>query len=383
MENLILKQFINSSFLNGGFLLQVNPTATEQSSWMSVLTNPIAIIMILIMFALLFVIRALTKVLLEVAGNKMKRNLQDNKEGILKAIALLIVMITASSTGFAQDAAAAAVTTASPKIIGGMAQSVFYVITAVIIIEAIIIYVLLMSIRKMVTKDNLDQYNAGPESQGVIAKWWDQLNGYKAAEQADIDLGHDYDGIRELDNRLPPWWLYGFYATILFSGYYLWTHHVSHSAPDSIQEYKTEMAVAEKQVAEYLKTKGDDFNENTVKMLGTEDIAEGKKMFETTCAACHLNTGAGSVGPNLTDAYWLNGGDIKSVFKTIKYGIRAMPPWQNSFSGKQMAQLASFVESLKNTNVAGGKAPEGEEFKEGAGEAQPPADSTAATAAQK
>jgi cytochrome c oxidase cbb3-type subunit 3 len=331
---------------------------------MSVITNPIALTMIFIMIVLLLVIKSLTGVLLHVADVKTKRSIKDKNDNANKAIGILALFLISSVSVFAQSNAVV-VTPPAEELIGGMTQTVFILIAGVILIEAIIIYALLSNIRKLVTQTNLDIYNAEEESQNSFAKWWDKFNEFKPIEEeAQIDLGHNYDGIRELDNRLPPWWLYGFYGTIIFAMLYLWRYHVVHSAPLSAQEYTMSVAKAEKEVADYLKTKGDNINESNIKMLGAADIAEGANLFKGTCVACHLANGGGSVGPNLTDAYWLNGGDIKSVFKTIKYGVRAMPSWQNNFSGKQLAQLASYVESLRNTNVPGGKAPQGELFKE-------------------
>ena len=368
MKELVISQFIDLKLFKGGLLLQVPPPAVpeETSAWMSVLTNPIALIMIFIMIVMLFIIRSLTKVLLQVTDVKIKRTLSEQKEGGMKVLGIIGLIFLTSVSLFAQDAAPAVAPAVAPeKLIGGMSQTVFFLITGVILIEAILIYVLMINIRKMVTQTNMDLYNAAPESQSSFAKWWDSINEFKPLEkESDIDLGHDYDGIRELDNKLPPWWLYGFYGTIVFALFYLWSFHITHTSPSTAQEYKIAVDKAEKEVAAYLKTKGDNINESNVKMLPAADIAEGANLFKGTCVACHAANGGGGVGPNLTDEYWLNGGDIKSVFKTIKYGIRAMPAWQNNFSGKQMAQLASYVESLRNTNVAGGKAPQGEIYKE-------------------
>jgi cytochrome c oxidase cbb3-type subunit 3 len=210
--------------------------------------------------------------------------------------------------------------------------------------------------------------------------WWNRLNRFKPVEhEADIDLGHDYDGIRELDNRLPPWWLYGFYLSIIIAGIYLWRFHVSHSGPSSQQEYETSVARAEEKTKEYLKQRGESVDENTVSLLtSADDIAEGKKIFNTACASCHKANGAGDVGPNLTDDYWMHGGDIKSVFKTIRYGINAMPQWQNSYSNKQIAQVSSFIKTLQGTKPENPKPPQGELIKEVG--ITPAADSLSATA---
>jgi len=215
-----------------------------------------------------------------------------------------------------------------------------------------------------------------------LAGLWKGLNRFKPVEQeADIDLGHDYDGIRELDNRLPPWWLYGFYATIIVAGIYLYRFHVSHSGPSSIQEYETAVARADIEVKEYLKSKGESVDENTVSLLKDPgDIEEGKTFFAKSCVACHNEGGAGNVGPNLTDDYWLHGGDIKSIFKTIRYGINAMPQWQNSYSNKQIAELASYVKTLKGTKPANAKAPQGVLEADNVSSGKPATDSTAKTA---
>ena len=122
---------------------------------------------------------------------------------------------------------------------------------------------------------------------------------------------------------------------------------------------------ADRRIKEYLKAKGDAVDENTVTMLvAADDLEEGKAIYMKSCASCHTESGAGNVGPNLTDDFWLHGNDIKNVFKTIRYGINAMPQWQNSYSNKQMAQVSSYVKSLHGTNPANAKAPQGIEMKE-------------------
>jgi cytochrome c oxidase cbb3-type subunit 3 len=248
--------------------------------------------------------------------------------------------------------------------IGGLSPSVFYVMVSFIFLELLIILGLLINVRLLIKSQKVKLTVV--EIREVLAEskrisWWSRFNKFKPLDQeSDIDLGHEYDGIRELNNRLPPWWLYGFYLTIVFAGIYLWRYHVSHTAPLSKEEYEIAVQRADEKVKNYLKQKGDAIDENTVTRLGETDVAEGKRMFQTSCISCHNEGGAGNVGPNLTDDYWLHGGDIKSVFKTIKYGINAMPTWQNSYSNKQIAQLASYVKSLHGTNPPNAKAPQGE-----------------------
>ena len=183
-----------------------------------------------------------------------------------------------------------------------------------------------------------------------------------------------------MNNRLPPWWLYGFYATIVFAVIYLWRFEVSHTGPSSKQEYETSVARAEIKIQEYLKKKGELVDENTVTLLtSADDIAAGKAIFmdPSKCPACHNADGGGNaVGPNLTDDYWLYGGGVKDIFKTIKYGTsKGMRSWKDDLSAKQMAQLTSYIKTLKGTKPAAPKEPQGELYKE---DAAPAADSTAA-----
>lgn len=202
-------------------------------------------------------------------------------------------------------------------------------------------------------------------------------------EQA-IDLGHDYDGIRELDNSLPPWWVYMFYITIVFAGIYLWWYHWSDKGQGQIQEYEYAMEEGEKVKVAYLSKMADAINETNVVVLSDASaLNEGKTTFKTYCAACHLETGGGSVGPNLTDDYWIHGGGIKNIFKTIKYGVptKGMISWKDQLRPSEMQKVASYITTLHGTNPPGGKAPQGEIYKEGEAAAPNPAaaDTTSVT----
>jgi cytochrome c oxidase cbb3-type subunit 3 len=197
-------------------------------------------------------------------------------------------------------------------------------------------------------------------------------------QEANIDLGHNYDGIRELDNRLPPWWLYGFYVTIIIGAIYLWRYHVSETAPLSKQEFEIAMKKADEEKAAYLAKAANNVDENTVALMKEPAALDaGKTAFVQMCAACHGKAGEGGVGPNLTDDYWIHGGSIKDVFKTIKYGWpeKGMKAWQEDFSPVQIAQIASYIKSLHGTNPPNGKEKQGELYKEDG--AAPATDSSA------
>ena len=157
------------------------------------------------------------------------------------------------------------------------------------------------------------------------------------SEEQSLIIPHEYDGIQELNNPTPGWFMYLFYATIIFAVGYLLIYHVFGVGQLQYAEYKTEMAVAAKEKAAYLAKSADNVDENTVKLSTDATVlAAGKATFEGKCAPCHGNNGQGVVGPNLTDDYWLHGDKISDIFKTIKYGVQAkgMPTWQSKSTPK-------------------------------------------------
>jgi cytochrome c oxidase cbb3-type subunit 3 len=348
------------------------------------LNNALAILLICVMIILLIAIGILGSILSgagDIALMTWKKKKEEGKKSAAaRAAAVFAGCMMLSSALFAQGDATTTVQTSTT--IGGLAPSVFYIMISVILLELLVILVLLINVRLLITSQK-EKLVVAESKEAVVKKpkvsWWARFNKLRPIEQeADLDLGHDYDGIRELNNRLPPWWVYGFYVTILFAAIYLWRYHVAHKGPLSKEEYEIAVQKADQKIRDYLKLKGDEVNENTVSLLGAADIAEGKRIFQISCIACHNEGGAGNVGPNLTDDYWLHGGDIKSVFKTIKYGFNAMPTWQTSYSNKQIAQLASYVKSLHGTNPPNAKAPQGELYKDDLTFPKPGTDSSVA-----
>ncbi|WP_158729495.1 cbb3-type cytochrome c oxidase N-terminal domain-containing protein [Flavobacterium sp. I-STPA6A] len=176
-------------------------------------------------------------------------------------------------------------------------------------------------------------------------------------------LDHDYDGIKELDNNLPPWWVYLFYACILFGVVYMVRYEVL-GADNQEMELQKEVAQAKIEIAEYMKTAPDLMDEKTVTLL-TEpaDLAAGKEIFNTNCAACHRADAGGQIGPNLTDDQWILGGGIKNVFHTLVNGGRdgkGMISWKGTLKPKEMQKVASYILSLRGSNPPDAKASEGE-----------------------
>jgi len=305
--------------------------------------NPFVVIMLVVIVILGIVISLLANVLLSASQYKAEdeKRSSDNLAGIGAALAVPAV--------------------------NGISDTAFYLIVSVIALELFIIVALLYNLRVILGIRFGPRIRSASEVRVPRVSWWDRLNRFKPVEQeAALDLGHDYDGIRELNNRLPPWWLYGFYCTIVFACIYLWRYHVSHTAPLPAEEYSIAVREAEIRKAEYLKKAANNVDETTVKLLvAPADLAAGKAVFDGTCFACHGKKGEGGVGPNLTDDYWLHGGSINDVFKTIKYGWpeKGMKSWKDDYSPGQIAQIASYVKSLGGTHPDNPKAPQGVLYK--------------------
>lgn len=202
---------------------------------------------------------------------------------------------------------------------------------------------------------------------GYWNQFWNRVNAtVPVVHEAKIETSHEYDGIRELDNRLPPWWLYGFYFTIIFGLVYLFYYHVAGLGSLQHEEYVAKMDQADAEVKVYLASLDNLIDESNVTYLEQpSELESGNEIFQSKCAVCHANDGGGGVGPNFTDEYWLHGGDIQSIFKTVKYGVPAkgMISWATQLSPKQMQQVSSYVYSLQGTKPANPKEPQGEIFK--------------------
>jgi cytochrome c oxidase cbb3-type subunit 3 len=195
-----------------------------------------------------------------------------------------------------------------------------------------------------------------------LPRLFDNINASVAIEQEkDIMLDHDYDGIRELDNSLPPWWKYSFYLSIVWAFIYMGYYHFG-EGPGSIDEFNTEMQQAKIEVEAYNKKNALNVDENTVQLADATGILDGQDIYKSNCAACHGNIGEGGVGPNLTDDYWLHGGSLGEVFKSVKYGwpAKGMKSWQSDLSPVQIKNVVSYINGLHGTKPANAKAAEGD-----------------------
>ncbi len=196
-------------------------------------------------------------------------------------------------------------------------------------------------------------------------EFWEKMTGNKPIEEEkEIILDHNYDGIRELDNNLPPWWVYMFYATIIFGVVYLARFHVFNDYTQNM-EYEQEVAEAMIAIEEYKKTAKGLVDASTVELLTeASDIKAGATIYSSSCVACHMPDGGGGIGPNLTDEHWILGGGIKNVFHTISEGGRdgkGMIAWKQTLKPVEIAQVASFILSeINGKEPANPKAAEGE-----------------------
>ena len=184
------------------------------------------------------------------------------------------------------------------------------------------------------------------------------------SKEQDIMLNHEYDGIKELNNSVPPWLNYIFIGSLVFAIFYLLHFHVLGTGMSQFDEYSHEMEVASMEM-ELLMQSGAFITEENVTPLEDEaSLTAGKERFKKDCTPCHGVNAEGTIGPNLTDDYWIHGGKISDIFHTIKVGVpeKGMVAWGTQLNPKQMQELASYVLTLRGTNPPNGKAPEGELF---------------------
>ena len=205
------------------------------------------------------------------------------------------------------------------------------------------------------------------KKESVLSKFRQILTKSTPVErEQEIMFEHAYDGIRELDSKIPPWFSWLFILTIIFAAYYMIDYHIIGSGQVQFEEYAQEIKIASLEKEALIKS-GAFVNEETVTLLSDAiDLQSGKEIYDLNCIACHAADGGGIVGPNLTDEYWIHGGGIKNVFKVVKYGVveKGMIAWQTQLNPNQMQQVSSYVLSFQGTTPAAPKQPEGEIWKE-------------------
>ncbi|MFI5222203.1 MAG: cbb3-type cytochrome c oxidase N-terminal domain-containing protein [Bacteroidia bacterium] len=269
----------------------------------------------------------------------------------MKKTVLSFSILTAATTVFAADET------------GPKSYMAYNMLLGVILLLAAVLLVSVIYLQRSVNtlKKGMPSKPGHEELSG-----WEKLLLLKPLSlEKDQDLGHNYDGIRELDNPIPIWFNVLFYATIIFAVVYLLVYHVFGAMPLQEQEYKNELASAQIQKEEFIKKAGNQVDENNVTLVtDVTKLADAKKIFRERCVVCHGDNAEGKVGPNLTDEYWIHGGTVKDIFKTIKEGVPAkgMVSWQTVLKPTEIQLIASYVLSLQGSNPANAKAPQGDKI---------------------
>ncbi|PWK28693.1 cytochrome c oxidase cbb3-type subunit 3 [Arcicella aurantiaca] len=205
-------------------------------------------------------------------------------------------------------------------------------------------------------------YIQAMESRTFWQKFWSLK---PLSMEKEIMIEHEFDGISELDNPTPPWFMYLFYSSILFAVIYLFAFHLVGNGQIMTNEYTEEMAVAEKAHELYMKKFANSVNENNVKVLtDAKSLEDGSKIYTQNCVACHGDKGQGIVGPNLTDEFWLHGGSTKDIFHTITEGVpeKGMISWKKSLNPIQVQHVVSYLSTLQGTKPANAKEPQGDKY---------------------
>lgn len=311
------------------------------------LAHPVAILLVAVAAGLLLAIVLLGYTVLSATDIYRER---------MKKLPLILLLLAASQAASAKGG----------TMVNGLSDGAFFSLTAVIAIELLVLLFLMQALRVLMGIQPKNKTARVKTRTRYKNSWLEKINRTKsvdAASEAEADMGHDYDGIRELNNPTPPWWKWGFYFSMVFAVVYVWRYQIAHSAPSQLEE----LAIAEQQAAEakeaYLANAANNIDEHNVQLLSdAADLDAAKKIFTASCSPCHGAEGQGVVGPNLTDPFWLHGGKVNEIFSTIKYGVpeKGMKSWKDDFSPKQIAQLTGFIRSLQGTTPPQPKAPEGQ-----------------------
>lgn len=334
--------------------------------------NQLAVLLVIMTLVLAFVIWGLGQVLLVLSRQLLDKNKNAGK--ILTAVLVTGFLFT-SLTSFANDTAVKDAVTAMPNY-GGLSATNFYMFVTVLAVEIIAILFLAFSIKRIYA-ELLPQKETTALKVSKLKAWWLRVDkkvftkAVPVAQEADVMLDHDYDGIKELDNALPPWWKYGFIVTIVVACIYLLNFHVFGTGQNPTEEYAEEMKKAKIENEIFEAKNKDKIDESKVPMADAAGIAIGQQLFEANCVACHMKGGGGSqdpvsVGPNLTDDYWLHKGSLNDIYITIKNGYpdKGMQAWNTKFNPKEMSQLASYIKSTKGTKIPNAKLPQGDMYAE-------------------
>ena len=296
----------------------------------------------------------------------------------MKKLKLSILLLVTSAATFAADVAPAQVISTEPGL-GLSSADLLIVILLLFTVVLLFVSLALLTAFKVLYKEQLNptpylapakvpllNYETWLKQEKAKPSIWTKLLSLRPMEEEkDLVIDHSYDGIKELDNPVPAWFNILFLATIVFAISYLLYYEVTGYGDTQDKEYVKEMVQAKIDNTAFLATSANAIDENSVKLDNAPTVlVEGKSIFATNCAVCHGDKGQGVIGPNLTDDFWLHGGGINNVFKTVKYGVpeKGMISWEKNLDPKKMSAVANFIISLHGTNPLGAKAPQGEKY---------------------
>jgi cytochrome c oxidase cbb3-type subunit 3 len=179
----------------------------------------------------------------------------------------------------------------------------------------------------------------------------------------DLLLDHEYDGIQEYDNPMPRWWIGIFWVTIVFAVLYWLNLPGVGSGKGRIATYEQEMSEAQATYGSLAPAPGSGPSEAEL-IAFAQDPAKrerGKTVYETNCTPCHRSDGGGSIGPNLTDDFWVHGGAPARILNSVSAGVldKGMPAWGTVLKPDDVAAVIAYVMSLRGTNPPAPKEPQG------------------------
>lgn len=355
MKSTVMKRKI---YIAATALAALSPSvshAAENSIAQASGISDVALLTLMLSFIvlLLLIINALANSIKGISHSSAGKS-KSNKDQTAKSIVALVLLSAGSLTAQAAE-------TGSSSSGFEMSDGLFWLLSSLIIVLAFVIYVLFRALQTLIQLEKGTSTATETKEEGVMEGLL--VDRVPVEEEESIMLDHEYDGIRELDNNLPPWWVYMFYATIIFAVVYMVRFHITGDGKSSIEEYEEQMAEAAAQKEERQAEGGEQITEENVTYLADEaSIEKGAAIYQGNCATCHGQLGEGGAGPNLTDEYWIHGGSIKDIFSTVKYGVpeKGMIAWQTQFSPEQMQQVSSYIMTLVGTNPPNQKDAQGE-----------------------
>ena len=238
------------------------------------------------------------------------------------------------------------------------------ILEGVLILIGLVLIVVILKMKAILFGEEKTTEEVADAKPSFISVWTQKLTDMvPVGREEEVMTDHEYDGIIELDNNLPPWWKMLFNVCIAFAAIYIGYYHFSDAGLSSEEEYIIAMEDAEAEVQANMDQQANLIDELNVVAVSEESaLAAGKKIFDASCAACHGKEGQGGVGPNMTDNYWIHGGDVKDIFKTIKYGVpsKGMIPWESQLTPAQIQQVSSYILKLVGTEPPNPKEPQGD-----------------------